>query len=65
MANVGKMKLSKEQKKNHNRAITVLVFAMFVSAFVSLNANTFLLSSGLYIGMSILSVFLYFAWNKF
>lgn len=59
------VKLSNEQRKNHNRAITVLVFTMFLAAFVSLNANKFLLSSGLYIGMSLISIVLYFVWSRF
>jgi len=53
------------QKKNHNRAITVLILAMGLAAFVSLNANAFLLSSTLYIGLSVVSIFLFFIWNRF
>ena len=54
-----------ESQKNHNRAVTVLIFGMIVASFVSLNANLFLLSSALYIGLSLLSIILYFIWNKF
>ena len=59
------MSLTKEKKQNHNRAVTIGILAMVVAAFVSLNANKFLLSSALYIGLTIISIFLYFAWNKF
>lgn len=58
-------KLSKEQKNNHNRLITVGIFSIFVAAFISINANKFLLSSGLYIGMVAISIFLLLIWHRF
>jgi hypothetical protein len=59
------IRLTEEQRKNHNRAITIIILGMILAAFVSLNANRFLLSSALYLGLLALSIFLFFVWNKF
>ena len=59
------VKLTEEQRKNHNRTITILVFGMLIASWVMINANEFLLPAFLYIVLGIISVFLYFVWNKF
>lgn len=59
------MVINKQKKENHNRAIVMVILAMFIAIFVSLNAGEFLISSALYIGILIVSIFLYFIWNKF
>ena len=54
-----------ESQKNHNRAVTVLIFGMIITSWVLINANEFLLPAFLYIVLGGISVFLYFVWNKF
>lgn len=59
------VKLTSEQKKNYNRGVVILVLAIFFAAWVSISANALLLPSGIYGGMSIVSIILFFVWDKF
>lgn len=59
------MKLTKEQKKNHNRIMTVIVLGLLVTAWVPINAGIWVIPATIYIGMGVFSIFLYWAWNKF
>lgn len=57
--------LSNEERKNHNRIITVIIFAMFITAWVLINSREFLLAAFLYIVLGLISIPLYLIWNKF
>lgn len=58
-------KLSEQDRKNHNRAIVVLIIALFSAAWVMINAGQLLLPGVMYIVIVSISIFLYFIWNKF
>ena len=59
------MKLSEEQRMNHNRAIVLILIALFSSAWVMINAGDLIVSGVMYIMILAISLFLYFVWNRF
>ena len=58
-------RLTETQRKNHNRAITILVLGMIITSWVLINSREFLLPAFLYIALGIISIYLYFVWNRF
>ena len=57
--------LTKTEKKNHNRAITVLVLGIIITLFLIFNSPEGFSAGILYAILGIASIFSYFIWDKF
>jgi len=51
-------------KKNYNRAVLLLVFTIFLTLWVMINANELLTGAIMYIVIGIVSIFMYLNWGK-
>jgi len=58
-------KLQEEQRKNHNRAIVLIIFALIVLAWVVINAGEFIFSVTVYGIILGISLLFYFIWSRF
>ena len=59
------MTLSKVEKKNNGRAITVLVIGLLIASFLMFNAGQSFGAAILYIVLGVLTIFGYLVWDKF
>ena len=51
-------------RKNYNRAVLLLVFTIFLTLWVMINANELLTGAIMYIVIGIVSIFMYLNWGK-
>lgn len=56
--------MANDSRKSYNRAVLLLVFTIFLTLWVMINANELLTGAIMYIVIGTVSIFLYLNWDK-
>lgn len=56
--------MANDSRKRYNRAVLLLVGAIFLTLWVMINANELLTGAIMYIVIGIVSIFMYLNWDK-